>query len=50
MLDTKIRSPASAEADTFYCLEAPGSPRQYNITDSVLKGLLDFISPLFMKK
>ena len=23
----KIRSPASAETDHFYCLEAPGSPR-----------------------
>ena len=22
-----MRSPASADTDTFYCLEAPGSPR-----------------------
>ena len=25
-VSTKIRSPASAETDQFYCLEAPGKP------------------------
>ena len=52
-LDTKIRSPASAVTHVFFL---PGSPRkpgafwQNKSCVSVLEGLLDFISPLSIKK
>ena len=42
---SKIRSPFSAETDTFYCLEALSFVQQ--IVETVG---LDFISPLSMKK
>ena len=46
--NNKIRSPAHAETDWIYCPEAPGSPRPQAVT--AWKGLLDFISPLFITK